>query len=378
MDFTLTGDERRFRDELRTWLVDNPAGEAPSGDEASFAFRRAWQRRMYDAGWVGIHWPAEYGGRGASPVEQAIFNEEVGRARTPRFANTIAIEMGGPTIISHGTDAQKSRYLEPILSGDEIWCQAFSEPGAGSDLAAIRTRARKVDGGWAITGQKVWTSLAHEARWCMMLARTDPESKAHRGLTYFLMDMHQDAVQPRPIVQLTGEQEFNELFLDEAFVPDDQVLGEVGGGWRVAITTLMNERAGLALAAQVDVRAALDDVNRLAHERGLFDDGLVRAKLADLHVQAEGLRLITYRGLSDIERDGAPGPKGSIAKLQWAALNQAVAEFAMEMLGADGVAADSPQGYRFLRSRANSIEGGTTEVLRDIVAERVLGLPRSR
>jgi alkylation response protein AidB-like acyl-CoA dehydrogenase len=378
MDFSLTEPERRFRDELRSWLAANPAGEMPSGDEASFAFRRGWQRRMHEAGWVGIHWPAEFGGRGASPVEQAIFNEEVGAAGTPRFANTIAIEMGGPTIIAHGTTEQKERYLEPILSGEEIWCQAFSEPGAGSDLAAIRTRARRTDGGWLISGQKVWTSLAHEARWCMMLARTDPDSQSHRGLTYFLMDMHQDAVEPRPIVQLTGEQEFNELFLDEAFVPDEQVLGPVGGGWRVAITTLMNERAGLALAAQVDVRAALADLRRLAHEGGFDDDPLVQDRLAALHVQAEGLRLITYRGLSDIERDGAPGPKGSLAKLQWAALNQGVSEFAMDLLGPAGVAADSPQGYRFLRARANSIEGGTTEVLRDIVAERVLGLPKSR
>jgi alkylation response protein AidB-like acyl-CoA dehydrogenase len=378
MDFSLTDAERRFRDELRAWLAANDPGEMPSGDEASFAFRREWQARMYRAGWVGIHWPTEYGGRGASPVEQAIFNEEVGRAGAPRFANTIAIEMGGPTIIAHGTEEQKQRYLEPILSGEEIWCQAFSEPGAGSDLAAVRTRARRVPGGFAITGQKVWTSLAHEARWCMMLARTDPDSESHRGLTYFLMDMRQEQVQPRPIVQLTGEQEFNELFLDEAFVSEDQVLGEVGGGWRVAITTLMNERAGLALAAQVDVRRAFDEVKRLVRDLDRGADALVQDKLAQLHIQAEGLRLMTYRGLSDIERHGAPGPKGSLAKLQWAALNQDVAEFAVDLLGPDGVTSQSPEAYRFLRSRANSIEGGTTEVLRDIVAERVLGLPRNR
>lgn len=378
MDFTLTDSERHFRDELRAWLDANPAGEAPAGDEASFEFRRDWQRRMYEAGWVGLHWPEEYGGRGASPVELAIFNEELGRAGTPRFANTIAIEMGGPTIIAHGTAEQKERLLEPILSGEEIWCQAFSEPGAGSDLASLRTRAEKVEGGYRITGQKVWTSLAHEARWCMMLARTDPDTTDHRGLTYFVMDMRQDGVEPRPIVQATGEQEFNELFLDGAFVSDDQVLGEVGKGWRVAITTLMNERAGLALAAQVDVRRAFDEAKRLVLERGLADDPLVQDRLAQLHIQAEGLRLQTYRGLSDIERTGAPGPSGSIAKLQWAALNQAVAEFGVDLLGPAGVTADSPEMYRYLRSRANSIEGGTTEVLKDIVAERVLDLPRHR
>jgi alkylation response protein AidB-like acyl-CoA dehydrogenase len=378
MDFSLTDPERQFRDGLRVWLATHDPGEAPSGDEMSFEFRRAWQKQMHEAGWVGIHWPEEFGGRGASPIQQAIFNEEVGRARRPRLANTIAIEMGGPTVIAHGTLAQKERYLEPILSAEEIWCQAFSEPGAGSDLAAIRTRATRVPGGFSISGQKIWTSLARQARWCMLLARTDPDTVSHRGLTYFVMDMHQDAVQPRPIVQLTGEQEFNELFLDEAFVSEDQVLGTVGGGWKVAITTLMNERAGLALAAQVDVRASLDRAMLLAHERGGDDDELVQDRLAELHIQAEGLRLITYRGLSEIGRTGAPGPRSSLAKLQWAALSQGVSEFTMDLLGPDAVAADSREAYRFLRSRANSIEGGTTEVLRDIVAERVLGLPRGR
>ncbi|ABL80328.1 MULTISPECIES: acyl-CoA dehydrogenase family protein [unclassified Nocardioides] len=378
MDFTMTAAELRFRDELRGWLAVNPPGVAPMGDEASFDFRRAWQRRMYESGWVGIHWPREYGGRGANPVELAIFNEELGRSGAPRFANTIAIEMGGPTIITHGTPAQKERLLEPILSAEEIWCQAFSEPGAGSDLASLRTRADRVPGGFRVTGQKVWTSLARQASWCMMLARTDPDSQGHRGLTYFLMDMQQDEIEPRPIVQATGESEFNELFLDGAYVSDDQVVGEVGKGWRVAITTLMNERAGLALAAQVDVRRALDEAKRQVVLSGRMDDPLVLDRLADLHVRAEGLRLQTYRGLSDIERTGAPGPSGSLAKLQWAAVNQAVAEFTIDLLGPAAVGADSPEMYRYLRSRANSIEGGTTEVLKDIVAERVLSLPRSR
>jgi alkylation response protein AidB-like acyl-CoA dehydrogenase len=378
MDFTMTAAEREFRDELRGWLAENPPGVAPMGDEASFSFRRDWQRRMYDSGWVGIHWPREYGGRGGTSVELAIFNEELGRSGAPRFANTIAIEMGGPTIIAHGTRAQKERLLEPILSAEEIWCQAFSEPDAGSDLASLRTRADRVPGGFRITGQKIWTSLAHQARWCMMLARTDPDSRGHSGLTYFVLDMHQDEIEPRPIVQATGESEFNELFLDGAYVSDDQVVGEVGLGWRVAITTLMNERAGLALAAQVDVRRALDEAKRQVVRSGRTDDALVMDRLADLHVKAEGLRLQTYRGLSEIERSGAPGPSGSLAKLQWATVNQAVAEFAIDLLGPDAVGATSPEMYRYLRSRANSIEGGTTEVLKNIVAERVLGLPRSR
>ena len=378
MDFSLTDSERRFRDELRAWLAANDPGPRPEGDEASFRFRREWQARMHAAGWVGIHWPPEYGGRGASPIEQAIFNEEIARAEAPRFANTIAIEMGGPTIIAHGTEEQKERLLEPILSAEEIWCQAFSEPDAGSDLASLRTRARRVEGGWSISGQKVWTSLAHEARWCMLLARTDPDSTSHRGLTYFILDMRQEGVQVRPIVQITGEQEFNELFLEDAFVSDDQVLGEVGEGWRVAITTLMNERSGLALAAQVDVRRAFEGLKRDIFRHGHDADPTVQERLADLHIKAEALRLLTYRGLADIERDGFPGPKGSLGKLQWAAVNQEITDFALDLAGPDGVAAEAPEAYRFLRARANSIEGGTTEVLRDIVAERVLGLPRAR
>lgn len=378
MDFSMTAAELRFRDELRGWLEANDAGPPPLGDEASFEFRRAWQARMHAAGWVGVHWPPEYGGRGASPIEQAIFNEEIARARAPRFANTIAIEMGGPTIIAHGSEEQRQRLLEPILSAEEIWCQAFSEPDAGSDLAAVRTRARRVDGGWLVNGQKVWTSLAHEARWCMLLARTDPDSRSHRGLTYFVLDMRQDGVQPRPIVQLTGEQEFNELFLEDAFVADEQVVGEVGQGWRVAVTTLMNERSGLALAAQVDVRRALEGLKRVIFEHGYDADPAVQGRLADLHIKAESLRLLTYRGLADIERDGMPGPKGSLGKLQWAAVNQGITEFALELAGPDGIGAEAPEAYRYLRARANSIEGGTTEVLKDIVAERVLGLPRGR
>jgi len=378
VDFSLTDGEREFRDELRRWLEDNDPGPRPTGDEASFQFRREWQARMHSAGWVGIHWPAQYGGRGASPVEQAIFNEELARAKAPRFANTIAIEMGGPTIITHGNEEQKQRLLEPILSAEEIWCQAFSEPDAGSDLAAVRTRARRTEGGWLVNGQKVWTSLAREARWCMLLARTDPDSKSHRGLTYFVLDMRQPGVQPRPIVQLTGEREFNELFLEDAFVADDQVLGEVGHGWRVAITTLMNERSGLALAAQLDVGRAMERLQASIFERGHDSDPSIQERLAELHVKSEALRLLTYRGLADIEREGVPGPKGSLGKLQWAAVNQGITELALEVAGPAGVGADAPEAYLYLRSRANSIEGGTTEVLRDIVAERVLGLPRSR
>lgn len=378
MDFSLTPAQLAFRDELRAWLADHHPGEAPRGDQASFRFRRDFQRAMHEAGWVGVSWPAEYGGRGVGRMEQAIVAEELARARAPRFANTIAIEMGGPTIIAHGTERQKERLLEPILSAEEIWCQAFSEPGAGSDLAALSTFARRVDGGFRVSGQKVWTSLAREARWCMLLARTDRDAPMHQGLTYFVLNMEAEGIEARPITQITGESEFNELFLQDVFIADEDVLGEVGGGWQVALTTLMNERAGLALAAQVDARVALDALAETVAERGLADDPAIADRVAALYVQGEELRLTTYMGLAEIERDGRPGPRGSLGKWQWADLNQGVGELAMDALGPDALHPDSPWGYHWLRSRANSIEGGTTEVLKNIVAERVLGLPRAR
>src|SRR4051794_2468937 len=378
MDFSPTAEQARLRDALRAWLAENVPADVPRGDQASFELRRRWQRQLHEAGWMGVSWPAEYGGRGATRLEQAIVNEELARARAPRPANNIGIEMGGPTIIAHGTEAQKQRLLEPILSGEEIWCQAFSEPDAGSDLAAVRTKARRVDGGFRVSGQKVWTSLAHEARWCMLLARSDPDSIAHRGLTFFVLDMQAEGVTTQPIVQITGEAEFNELFLDDVFIGDDHVLGEVGQGWTVALTTLMNERAGIALDAQVDARVALEELTELVVERGAGDDPLVQDRLARLYVDSEALRLLTYHGIGEIEREGRPGPRGSLSKWQWAELNQAIGELAMDVCGADGLDPDSLWAFRFLRARANSIEGGTTEILQNIVAERVLGLPRNR
>jgi alkylation response protein AidB-like acyl-CoA dehydrogenase len=378
VDFSLDPDELELRDELRVWLANNPPGMGPQGDQASFEFRRNWQRRMFEAGWIGISWPVEFGGRGASRVQQAIVTEELARIRAPRIANTIAIEMGGPTILAHGSEDQKARLLKPILSAEEIWCQAFSEPGAGSDLAALKTRARRVSGGFAVSGQKVWTSLAKEAKWCMLLARTDPDAKGHRGLTFFVMDMEQDGIEARPIVQITGESEFNELFLDEVFIPSEHVLGEVGGGWTVALTTLMNERAGIALGSQVDLRVTLDELTELVAVRGLDQDALIQDRLGGLYASSEALRLLTYRGLSEIERDKRAGPRGSLAKLQWAEVNQAVTELAMDVCGAEGLDPESIWSYRFLRARANTIEGGTTEVMQNIIAERVLGLPRYR
>ena len=384
MDLTLSPAEEAFRDELRSWLEANNPGREPPGDDAAFDFRRAWQRKLNGAGWAGVSWPREYGGRGATLVEQAIFNEEVVRARTPSVANVLALAMGGPTVIAHGTEEQRRRFLPPILSADEIWCQGFSEPGAGSDLAALKTRAVRDGDEWVVTGQKVWTTFAHHAKWCMLVARTDPEAPKHKGLTYFLMDMEQDGVQVRPLRQITGESEFNELFIEEARIPNGNIIGGEGEGWAVAITTLMHERATLAFGLQVSVQIALRELVETAREargvngRAAADDPVIRQELAQLLIESEVLRLNAYRGLSAVMRSGVPGPEGSLGKWHWSEVNQSLTETAMRIAGPQAMLAQDSWSYRFLRARANSIEGGTTEILKNIVAERVLGLPRMR
>jgi alkylation response protein AidB-like acyl-CoA dehydrogenase len=378
VDLTLTEQEQAFQDEVRAWIEANHPGPAPHGDEARFAFEREWQRKMHDAGWAGISWPKEYGGRGATLIEQALFSEEIARARAPRPANILGLVMGGPVVIAHGTEEQKERFLEPILSAEEIWCQGFSEPESGSDLASLKTRAKREDGGWRVSGQKVWTTFAHEAKWCMLLARSDADAPKHKGLTYFICDMDQDGVEVRPLRQITGEAEFNEIFFEDAYVPDENLVGGEGNGWNVAITTLMHERAGIGAASAVALRRELDQLIELLGENGRADDPLIRQRIAELKIGSEALRLGALRALTETMKTGIPGPEGSIAKWEWADLNQALTELATEALGPDALTRDSEWSYRFLRARANSIEGGTTEVLKNIVAERVLGLPKLR
>ena len=378
MDLTLSPNEEAFRDELRGWLHEHNPGREPDGDEAGFEFRRDWQKALHAGGWAGVSWPKEYGGRGATLVEQAIFNEEVVRAGTPSAANVLGLAMGGPTVIAHGTDEQKGRYLEPILSADEIWCQGFSEPGSGSDLASLQTRAVRHGDEWRVTGQKVWTTLAHHSKWCMLVARTDAAAPKHQGLTYFLMDMEQEGVQIRPLAQITGEAEFNELFLEEARIPHANIVGGEGNGWGVAITTLMHERSTLAFGLQVQVKQHLRQLMDDARESGRSADPVIRDRLAQLYIEAEVLRLNAYRGLTAVMRTGVPGPEGSLGKWQWAEVNQALTELALDIAGPRALLYSDDWSYRFLRARANSIEGGTTEILKNIVAERILGLPRMR
>jgi alkylation response protein AidB-like acyl-CoA dehydrogenase len=390
MDLTFNERETAFREELRGWLASNQPDPEPvdGGEDAHYAWRRDWQRRLYDAGWAAPHWPAEYGGRGASLTESAIYFEEIGRARVPLPANVLGLLLGGPTLMVWGTDEQKERYLPQILSAEEIWCQGFSEPDAGSDLASLKTRAVKDGdtrsgtptgaqaGEWVVTGQKVWTSAAQYSKWCMLVARTDGDAPKHKGLTYFLMDMEQDAVQVRPLRQITGEAEFNELFIEEARIPEENVVGGVGNGWKVALTTLMNERAGLGFALQVRLRQLLDDTIAIARERGLLEDPLYADALAELHVRCESIRLLAWKGLTDVERYGQPGPEGSLVKWLWSDTNQRLTQLAAEIVGPAALTAGTTWSYEMLRARGNTIEGGTTEVLKNIVAERVLGLPR--
>src|SRR5918998_4662259 len=313
MDLTLTESEQEFRDEFRAWLEENHPGEAPrGGDQVQFEFEREWQRQLHEGGWAGISWPKEYGGRGASLIEQSIFGEELARAKAPRPANVLGLVMGGPVVIAHGSEDQKERFLDPILSGEEIWCQGFSEPESGSDLASLKSKAVKSNGSWKVTGQKVWTTYAHEAKFCMLLARSDQDAPKHKGITYFILDMDQPNVEVRPLRQITGEAEFNEIFMEEAEVPEENVIGEVGGGWKVAITTLMFERAGLGAAAVMGLKRSLEDLIELIKEKGLEGDPILRQKVAELQTGIEAMRLGGLRALTATMKTGIPGPEGSL------------------------------------------------------------------
>lgn len=381
MDFELSASEKSFRDEVRAWLKANaPREQDDERDMKRFIEnRRAWQKKLYDAGFIGITWPKEFGGRGLSFMEQLIFNDEMILAHAPEPINVIGLGMGGPVVIAHGTEEQKKRYLAPLLSGEEIWCQGFSEPNAGSDLSGLQTRAEDKGDHYVVNGQKVWTTLAHVAKWCMLLARERKETNPREGLTYLLVDMESDGIEVRPLVQITGDAEFNEIFFKDVKVPKAQVLGEPGGGWAVAMTTLLHERGtlGLALATRAQITAA--ELAEQARKLGKGSDPLVRQKVAQCTIEARALQLNGYRAVTSVKRSGIPGPEGSILKLMWSELNQRMTEAAFDFAGpASQVSAGDGWKYQFLRSRANTIEAGTSEVLRNILAERVLGLPRSR
>jgi alkylation response protein AidB-like acyl-CoA dehydrogenase len=381
MDFDLAEAEKAFRDKVRAWLKANAPNDdsAESDQKKVVENRRAWQKKLNEAGYVGITWPKEYGGRGGDFMDQLIFNDEMIVAQAPDPINVIGLGMGGPVVITHGTEEQKKRYLPPLLSAEEIWCQGFSEPNAGSDLSGLQTRAEDKGDHYLVNGQKVWTTLAHVAKWCMLLTRERNEANPRHGLTYLLVDMDSPGIEVRPLVQITGDAEFNEIFFKDVRVPKSQILGEAGEGWTVAMTTLLHERGtlGMALATRAQITAA--ELAEHTRKLGRGSDPLVRQKVAKYTIEARALQLNGYRALTAMKRNGIPGPEGSILKLMWSELNQRMAETAVDVAGAAGqVGETTGWKYQFLRSRANTIEAGTSEVLRNILAERVLGLPRSR
>jgi acyl-CoA dehydrogenase len=394
MDFNDTPEEATFRAECRTWLEAHaePLGAAEAdtavleerSDPGTINRAKAWQAKKADGGWACMTWPKEYGGRGATPIQSVIWGQEERRFRTPPNIFAIGQGMLGPTIMAHGTDAQKKRYLRPMLRGEEIWSQLFSEPAAGSDLAGLQTRAVRDGEDWVVNGQKIWTTGAQYSKWGMVLTRTDPGAVKHAGITYFIVDMESPGIEIRPIKQINGGRSFNEVFFSDVRVPHDNVVGKVDDGWRGAITTLMNERASIGSGSG---GVGVKDLLRLARTtdwegRPALDDPSVRERIADFYVKTKGLEYTGYRTLTALSRGQTPGPESSIGKLVGAPLRQEMASFAMDLEGILGSlygGEDAPDAAAWQRSWLAApglrLAGGTDEILRNIVAERVLGLP---
>ena len=397
MDLNLTEQQLRFRDEFRAWLEANIPEEWSAyqsqqheSSRERFDFLRAWQQKMCEAGWVGIHWPKEYGGRGVSLIEQTIFTQEMARAGAPTLINVLGLSLLGPTLIAYGTEAQKKRFLPNILSAEEIWCQGYSEPNAGSDLAALRTEGVLDVDHFIVNGQKTWTSFGHYADWCFAVVRTDPDVPKHKGLTYMLIDMHSPGVSVRPLKQMTGESEFNEVIFEDVRVPAENVVGKVNGGWEIAIATLMFERGTLGASLQITFKRQIErliELSKSVKRNGgtANEDPITRQKLAQIYTEIEIFRLNQMRTLTRMSKSGVPGPEGSIQKIFWSEMNQRMQQAAMEMLGPYGqlthesdYAIDHGQwAHAYLRSRGNTIEAGTSEIQRNIIGHFVLGLPKS-
>jgi alkylation response protein AidB-like acyl-CoA dehydrogenase len=391
MDLSVSAGESKFRDELRTWLKVNlppkisDTVRTSASKIAYYQYLKDWQRKLYDSGYAGIAWPKEYGGRAATFIEQAIFQEELALADAPEIWGTIGLSLVGPTIIAVGTEEQKKRYLPGMLSGDEIWCQGFSEPNAGSDLASLETKAVLDGDHFVVNGQKIWTSYAHMANFCMLAVRSDTAAPKHKGITCLLVDMKSPGINVRPLKMMSGDSAFNEMFFSNVRVPAKCVLGKVNDGWNVAITALSNERANLGIGLYVMFKRNLDALVEQArklrrHAKPVIESPAIRQHLAQAFVDLEVFRLNTTRALSNLAKRGVPGPEGSIQKLYWSELNQRNAQIAMEVLGPYAQLTDFDAGrwvYNYLRCRGNTIEAGTSEVQRNIIAQRVLGLPRS-
>ena len=394
MDLNLTPEETKFRDELRSWLEANVPKdwgewrEKPL--EESFPYLRAWQRKLYEGGWAAVSWPKEYGGRSATLMEQSLFWEEMARVEAPPMANSLGLGLIGPTIIAYGTDEQKKRFIPKILSAEEIWCQGFSEPNAGSDLAALQTEARLDGDHYVVNGQKVWTSYGWIGNWCELVVRTDSNVPKHKGLSVLLIDMKSPGVEVRPLKQMTGESEFNEIFFRDVRVPVANLLGKVNDGWNVAVSTLMYERGSYGARLHLIFKRAITRLIELSHKfqkngHPAAQDPITRQKLAQCYAEIEIMRWNQLRAFSRVTATGVPGPEGSIQKIFWSELNQRLQQIAQEMFGAYGqlLAGDKDAvdngiwSYGYLRTRGNTIEAGTSEVQRNIIGHFVLGLPRS-
>jgi alkylation response protein AidB-like acyl-CoA dehydrogenase len=390
MDLAPTADETALRDECRAWLREHLPWDYGVGLPPRFAtlaeevaFGREWQATLASGRWVGVAWPREYGGRGGGAIEHYIVTEELARARAPELVGRIGVNLLGPTVLQHGTPEQRERFLPTILDASRIWCQLFSEPGAGSDLASLRTSARRIDGGWLLNGQKVWTSYAQFADWGACLARSDPDAKPQAGITYFVVDMRDPGVEVRPLRQITDESEFNEVFLTDVFVPDDRVVGTVHDGWRIANSTLTHER-GVNPRQLVIHTQLLEELWRLAGERGALDDPRLAPRLAQAFVELRIFQLHNQRAVSRTAKGREPGPVGSINKLWWSEMSKRMHDSAMAVVGEAAPlwrdASDNPGDGAWQRSwlyyQASSIWAGTNEIQRNVIGERTLGLPR--
>ncbi|HXR24323.1 MAG TPA: acyl-CoA dehydrogenase family protein [Candidatus Binataceae bacterium] len=399
MDFKYSDEAEAFRREFRTWLEanqpprrsrepdDDIGNEIVRADDNDWNFSLAWHRKMNADGWVGINWPKAYGGRGATLEQMVVYNEETVRAHAPGIVNGLGIMLVGPTLIHWGTEEQKQRFVPKILSAEEIWCQGYSEPGAGSDVASLNTRAVEEGDYFIVNGQKVWTSGADRADWCILLVRTDPEAPKHKGISYLLVDMHSPGVTVRPLVQMTGEKGFNEVFFEDVKVPRKNLVGEKNQGWQVAVTTLMFERS--SIAAMRDMMTSVNKLAKLAKTIGrnggtAWDDTDVRQHIAGFACDAAALRYSNLRQLTRRLKGLPPGPEGSVGKLAASDLNLRMAKFALELLGPysqfeHGAPFALDRGswnYRMLSARALTIAGGTSEIQHNIIGERVLGLPK--
>jgi alkylation response protein AidB-like acyl-CoA dehydrogenase len=391
MNFDFTEREEAFRKEVRVWLERNlpedlrgKAFAASRADVEEVRRLRAWQKTMAEAGYVGMDWPVEFGGRGAAITEMVILYQEMARAESPQIVNRGGVSMLGPTLMKLGTPEQQRRFLPRIRTAEDLWCQGFSEPNAGSDLANLQTRAVLEGDHFVVNGQKVWTSMGHVADWCFLLVRTDPAAARHKGISFLLVDMRTPGITVRPLRQITGEAEFNETFFDNVRVPKQNLVGKLNEGWSVAITTLAYERDLLTFIRHISLRNALHRLVKLVQARGKGADPVVRQKVAELWIGEQALQLNGYRSLTKILRGGQPGPEGSTSKLFWSQLDQELALAATQVIGPySQIAEGSPwapddgqwQFYELL-ARGSGIRAGTTEILRNILAERVLGLPK--